>query len=229
MAYRTEATSLEGFVQQLAANILPHGYWFYVQGHIPEGKDPVAIDEKLVAKYGVNLSRQQRARRKLAGFANLHYLRLGRFWVLLATKGVHQFFADELVNIRDARRLPIQVGGYSVSVKRGGYLKKLDPAVPATVDGKLRVRVQISRETYREHKAHFLENVWRKRVEEVGRAFFNVPFEPYAPIRRQLLNLIRLVNAKRQCAGLSKVSTSVLRYRRRIVRPFEATIKIHTM
>lgn len=40
MKYRCEATSLEGFVQQLASNILPHGYWHNVTGRVPDGKDP---------------------------------------------------------------------------------------------------------------------------------------------------------------------------------------------
>ena len=69
MEYRYEAASVTGFVQQLACNYLPHGYWFYVTGSVPEGKDPAAIDRKLMEKYGVGLSRQQRARRKLAGLA----------------------------------------------------------------------------------------------------------------------------------------------------------------
>ena len=92
MQYRYETTSLVGFVQYLASNLLPHGYWFYVTGRVPEGKDPRAVDRKLIEKYAIGLSRQQRARRKLAGQANLHYIRLGRFWVLLATHGEHAFF-----------------------------------------------------------------------------------------------------------------------------------------
>src|SRR5436853_5780137 len=101
MEYRTEAKTLEGFVQQLAADYLPHGYWFYVRGHVPEGKDSRRVDENLVQKYGIAISRQQRARRKPAGRATLHYLRYGQFWVLLATKGEHRFFDEEAANIRD--------------------------------------------------------------------------------------------------------------------------------
>jgi hypothetical protein len=43
MEYRYEAMSVEGFVQMIASNYLPHGYWFYVTGQVPEGKDPSAI------------------------------------------------------------------------------------------------------------------------------------------------------------------------------------------
>jgi hypothetical protein len=221
MKYRCEATSLEGFVQLLAANYLPHGYWFYVTGRVPVGKDPRAVDEKLLSKYGIGLSRQQRARRKQAGFANVHYLRLGRLWVLVATHGHHSFFSEETDNVRDARRVPIQVGGYSLSVKRGQFLKKELAEDSPKPDGKYRVRVQISRERYRELQAYLLGIACHRTVENLAREFWIVPYEPYAPIRKQLLNLVRLVNEKRQGAGYSKISATVLRLRRRIVRPFE--------
>ena len=40
MVYRCEAASIEGFVQQLACNLVNKGYWFYVTGSIPAAKDP---------------------------------------------------------------------------------------------------------------------------------------------------------------------------------------------
>lgn len=221
MEYRYEATSVTGFVQQLACNYLPHGYWFYVTGIVPEGKDPRGVDRKLMEKYGVGISRQQRARRKLAGQANVHYLRHGRYWLLLATHGQHHFFEAEGASIRDARTHPIQFEGYSVSVKRGNFLRKEEGDEPPTPDGRRRVRVQIGRERYRELKAGLLDIARRRNAEELGWEFYNMPWEPYAPIRRQWLNLLRLVNETRQKAGLPKLLPSALRYRRRIVKPFE--------
>lgn len=73
--YRYEATTVSGFLQQLAVAYLAHGYRFYVTGKIPEGKDPVAVDRKLLAKYDVGISKWVRARRKRAGLANCQYLR----------------------------------------------------------------------------------------------------------------------------------------------------------
>jgi hypothetical protein len=219
MEYRCMATSLEGFVQQLASNILPHGYWFYVSGHVPEGKEPEAVDRKLIEKYGFGISRQQRARRKTSGLANLHYLRLERFWVLLGTHGHHPFFEAEAASIRDVRRIPIQVGGYSLSVKRGHFLKKEGEGEPI-VDGRMRVRVQICRERYRELCAYFGSIACHRSAENLARELWHIPFEPYAPVRRQLLNLLRLINTKRQSAGYSKVPSNVLRYHRDIVKPF---------
>lgn len=221
MEYRCETTSLEGFVQQLASNILPHGYWFYVRGQVPTGKDPGAVDAKLIGKYGIAISRQQRARRKLAGLANLHYLRYERQWVLLATHGQHKFFAEEGENIRDVRCVPLQVGGYSLSVKRGHFLHKSRADEPPTPDGRMRVRVQIARERYRDLRGYFLSIACHRSPENLSRELWCQPFEPYAPVRRQLLNILRLVNTKRQAAGYAKLPPTVLRYKRRIVKPFE--------
>src|SRR5207245_637365 len=88
---------------------------------------------------------------------------------------------------------------------------------------KMRVRVQIGRERYRELCAYVLSIACHRSTEDLARELWNVPFEPYAPVRRQLLNLLRLINTKRQSAGHSKVPRTVLRYRREIVRPFQET------
>jgi hypothetical protein len=220
-SYRCQATSVEGFVQALACNYLPHGYWFCVCGVIPEAKDPERVDQKLIDKYRIAVSRQGRVRRKQAGFANIHYLRYERFWVLLATHGVHEFFEREKTNLRDARKVPIQFKGYSISVKQGGRVRKADPDEPAVSDGRLRVRVQIGREAYRELKACFLEIATRRSAEVIGAEFHKIPFEPYAPVRQQMLNILRLVNRARQEAGLDRVDPHALRFRRHIVKPFE--------
>ena len=83
--YRCEATTLEGFVQQLAVGYVSRGYWFYVTGFIPAGKDPHAVDEKLISRYGLAISKWTRARRKQTGAASVQYLRFRRYFVLLAT------------------------------------------------------------------------------------------------------------------------------------------------
>jgi len=180
MEYRCETTSPTGFVQQLVSCYLPHGYWFYVSGCVPEHKDPRIVDEKLLAKYGINLSRSSRARRKLAGIANVHYLRHERFFVLLATHGHHPFYDEEAENIQDVRRVPIKFVGYSISVKKGGYRRKESPKSPAVRDDKWRVRVQIGRESYSDIKAHFLDIALRRTTEQLGRDLYCLPYEPYA-------------------------------------------------
>jgi hypothetical protein len=203
MQYRYEATSVEGFIQQLASNYLPHGYWFYVSGWLPEGKGPAAVDRKLTEKYGICISRQARARRKAAGSANLHYLRYDRFFVILATHGKHPFFAEEAANIRDIRKVPIKFAGHSITYKQGGFLRK-EGEEPAKLDQGWHSRVQIEREKYTQLKAYFLDFAAKRSVESLGLEIFNLPYEPYAPVRQQLLNLVRLINKRRHTAGLDR-------------------------
>jgi hypothetical protein len=200
--YRCTATSVSGFVQQLAVSFLVHRYWFYVAGHVPARKDPACVDQKLLERYGIAASRWAKARGRKAGQASLQYLRHGRFFLLLATHGHHEFFNAERAVLRDARRRPITFAGYAVSY-RGGH-----------------PHVRIERQEYRMLKEHFGKLALRRRPEELARELSALPFEPYAPVRRQLLVLLRLVNRMRKTAGLGPVETDCLRLRRRIQKPF---------
>jgi hypothetical protein len=59
-----------------------------------------------------------------------------------------------------------------------------------------------------------------RSAKSLAMEFYQLPFEPYAPIRRQMLNLLRAVNRKRKAAGFDLLPTEVLPLRRRIVKPF---------
>ena len=215
MRYRCETTSVEGLVQLLACNYLPHGYWFYVTGAIPMHKDVRQVDAKLIAKYGIDVLRTARARRKRSGRANMQYLRHDRFFVLLATRGTHLFFAEESACVRDARETPLQFAGYAVSYRRGN--RKRD----GTADNRWHSHVQIERGRYNELKAYFLEIAARRSADRLAREFYYLPFEPYAPVRRQLLSILRAVNRARRQAGFEPLPYDVLPLRRRVVKPFE--------
>jgi hypothetical protein len=200
--YQSEATSVEGFVQQLAVSYLGNGYWFYVTGEIPEGKDLARVDEKLIARYGIDRSKWARARRKRAGFANLQYIRFERFFVLLATHGVHPFFEEEAASIRDARKTPIRFRGYSISYRSG------------------HPHVRIERDEFKRLKAYFLDIALHRSADALGRELGSLPFEPYAPVRRQLLTVLRAVNRERKRAGFEPVPKTCFRFLRRVCRPF---------
>lgn len=70
-------------------------------------------------------------------------------------------------------------------------------------------------------KAYLVELALRRPADALVAELGMLPFEPYAPVRRQLLNLHRAVNRARKTAGLSEVPVECLRLRRRLVRPFE--------
>ncbi len=202
MEYRYEARSVEAFVQQLAVQYLPAGYRYYVSGWVPEGKDVRMVDEKLLAKYGIAVSKQARARRKLRGLANLHYLRHERFFVLIATRGAHEFRIFEADSIEDTARKPIVYRNYNVGF-RGGHGS-----------------VRIAHEEYARLRAYFEEVATKRSAEELAHELARVPYARYAPVRRQLLNLRAAVNALRRHRGLELVPVEALELGRRNIKVF---------
>ena len=201
-SYRCVATSVEGFVQQLAVSYVRNGYFFYVTGHIREGRDPREVDRKLIERYGIDVSKFTRARRKKAGQANVHYLRHERFFVLIATAGEHPFFAAEGGLVRDIRREPVVHDGYALSYRKG------------------QATVRIDRGTELNLKAYFEEVATRHSAASLSRQFRRLPFQPYAPVRRQLLAMLDGVNRLRRAAGLERVPVTSVRWKRWIVKPF---------
>ncbi len=205
--YRCEARSVAGFVQQLAVSYLKNKYFLYVRGEVPDDKDPRAVDEKLIFKYDIGLSKWSKRRRHLQGQAKLQYLRHDRTFLLLSTvpkDDSHPFFAEEgQESIKDARESPIHYFGYSVGY-RGGH-----------------AHVRISEGRYERLKAEFLDNALSSSVEELTRMFRSLPFEPFAPVRQQYRKLLWRVNEVRKASGLPRVPFEALRLKRRSIRPFE--------
>jgi len=208
MTYRCVATSVAGFVQQVAVAYVRQGYWFYVAGEIPPHKDPARVDAKLIARYGIDVSKWTRARRKRAGLANVQYLRYGQCYLLLATHGHHPFFELEGGQIKDVREHPIWFRGYSIGI---GH---------ARGTGEPHVSVRMDPEAYRQWKARLVDMAVHRTVEELVAEFRAIPFEPYAPVRDQLRGLLRAVNRRRKAAGLELVPCEALRSQRRSIKPF---------
>jgi hypothetical protein len=205
--YRCEATSVEGFVQQLAVGYLARGYSFYVAGSIPAEKEPANIDARIISKYGIAVSKFTRCRRNKEGFASLQYLRFGRFFVILARPGEHRFFTDE-PGVRNVRTHPIRFAGYSLSSGKGR-------------DGKWHASVRIEKTEFQFLKARFMSVALTGNYQDLVSRFTACGFVPYAPVRNQFRVLLRAVNGLRKEAGLDLIPISVLPRGRRVVRPFE--------
>lgn len=202
MEYRCEAVSIDGLVQQIAVSYLRHGYFYFVTGMLPEEKDPYALDSKLIDRYGIDANERERARRKLAGLANMQYIRSGRFFVLMCSEGRHPFREREAEVIKDARKSPILIPreacprskkktergpktfeGYAVSYRRGHWQKKSE-------EEKARYREERARgERPRRGER---DQAWHSRVEIERRT--------YRRLRAYFLNIA----AQRSVESLSK-------------------------
>ncbi|MEM6484206.1 MAG: hypothetical protein AAF662_04395 [Pseudomonadota bacterium] len=203
MNYRCVAASPEAYVKQIAASFLPHGYCFYVNGYVPErwADAPGELDRRLIAKFGVDLSKSARSRKKKDGVASVRYLRCGRTWILLSTHGDHLFFREHSV-VHHVERRPIHFAGYAIR----------------TVNG--RVRVTIERGAYRSLTDELLSLSTQVRYRNEGALAATIrrkaSFEPYAGVIEQHVRLIRRINRRRRSQGLSRLSLDGVRLRRRL-------------
>ena len=213
--YRCEATTVGGFVQQLAVAYVQHGYWFYVTGRIKPGKDPATIDQKLIAKYNVDISERERSDRKRRGLANMQYIRYENWFLLLSTHGHHAFKQQERKQIRDCRRHSVKFEGYSISYRRSPITPK------GGGDPKWHACVRIDNPTYKQLKSYFLDRAVRRSADSLAQDLARIPYARYAPVRRQLLTILRAANAARMRHNFDRVPTAALKLRRKITSPFE--------
>lgn len=203
--YPHRFTNINEFVQRIALDCVRYGYWYYVTGRIPEGREPEEIDAKLLKKYDIGVSRWVRARRKKAGRANVHYARHQDFFVMMASKGESRWFQEER-GIADIRRSPLVRAGYSISYKE------------CSATGRGHVAVRIHPDEYRALKAYFVGLASHRTAERLAEEFRCLPFEPYAGVRQQSWNILRAVNAARKRASFELVDPGVLRRKRRVYR-----------
>ena len=211
MRYRCVATSPEGLVQQVAVSYLRHGYWWYVSGRIPNGKDLHKVDQKLINKYDIDVTERQRSVRKSKGLANMQYIRYGRWFCMLVTAGNHRIKQQE--KIRDCRRHPIRFEGYSISYRRAG-------TTPRGGTPKWHACVRIDTTTYRQLKIWLDDRAKHRKATTLAQDINRIPFARYAPVRRQILNLHRSVNRTRKQSGFDTVPISSLNLKRKITQPF---------
>ena len=182
--YKHEATSLEGFIQQLAVSYLARGrYYYYVSGLVPKRLTPHHHDQRMLNKFDVARSKWSRyRRRKRKGpdgrpLANCQYIRFREFWILLCEDGYHDFFdihtkKDKRGNITeelfsDVREVAVKYGGYSI-----GYAKE-------------RLSVRLSGRAYQALKKYYLEQA-RCSVKALKWEFSHFPY-PAAVCSSRLL------------------------------------------
>ncbi len=236
--YRYIAANPDGFVRHLVTNIIRHGYRFYMTGEVKPGRDLEVFDDVMQQKFNYRMSRSERNRRKSAvgpdgnrlGLANVHYLRFERFWILIATPGIHPFFDahtkksrnGEIITryFRDVHRDPIFFQGYSIRYAEGDYLPRAkwkNPNRPEH-DTKRRVRVRIAESEYTTIKADFIERAksaaWSPEALEA--AVWNLPYLPFRPVREQLWKLVYWMNQARKRRGLPGMLNAKRCVRRKI-------------
>lgn len=170
-----------------------YGYVFYGCGTLPPRLEGSKADAMIGWKYGISVSRWVRCRRKKQGLANVVYLRHGRFFVIMATPGKHLFFEREQ-DIRDFRKQPLRVGGYSISLRNS------------------KVFVTVDHQEYRKVKDELLA-IALHNSKKLEAKFVAIPWLKYTPVRKQKAKIFKLVNQKRKQAGLQPLSIRCLSWK----------------
>ena len=214
-----------GFVNQLV-RLITKGYRFYVTGVVPKGKDPRALDAKLIEKYYLHLGRESeyarrkaRSRNKAKGIAGVAYVRYERFYIIIATKGErHRFFnskddpirpGESVIEWRTVNRdgglteYPVEVrirdleNGESC-IRFDGYRISKRPSADGS---SWHSHVRIDDEEYQTLKAYLVELAQHQTVSALKAELHRVQFEPYDPVYKQMKNIVRAMNRARKERG----------------------------
>jgi hypothetical protein len=229
MEARHRVGSIDGMVAILV-NLISKGYRYYFTGTVEDERNWFVRDCRMLEYYEADLPKWTRERRRRRGLANFRYLRFESWFIVLSTEGkAERFWQEDRKRVRDVRNTPIRFKGYSISYRHGGWKdRKLwaDPRVRER-DMKWHVRVQLDAETYEGLKAYFLNIATSRQADFVAREFMELSYQPYRPIREQVLATLRAVNRQRQLAGYQRIPFSVVRYTRRITKVFPAVACCH--
>lgn len=202
MSQQFVAGSVIGLVRHVGLYHVSRGYEFYLTGSVPERKReaPEEVDRSIVDKYRIAMSKYARHRQRRAGAAAVAYYRHGDFWVMLATRGKHRFFEDNAHAIKNLRRQPLVIGGYSIGIKGG------------------KLQVELAEKFYREIRGYLVNQALHRSAARLAQEFYELPVEPFGPVQKQLRQILREVNVERKAAGMAKVPGHVIPCRLRIVR-----------
>jgi len=213
--YRHHCETLEGFVQR-AVVLSQKGYRYFISGEVPQRKASEEVDEKLLAKYGLRLTRRQRTYRKSKGLPNGHYFRFERRWVVMATTRKLFLQVDPNERVRDLRESPLRVGGYSISLRADG-------AASRGGIRRLRASVRLEARTLRELEAVLADSHQRFGARDLESRIWHASnrWQVYAPVYRQFQGIVRRINEARAAAGLARIGSGCVRISRQSPRHFE--------
>lgn len=185
--------SWQGLLQQLVY-MVGRGYYFYHVVEYPMKKQAkwLSIDQKLIAKYEMGLSKFQRSRLKKKGYANFFFLRFEQIGFILHTLGEVKEGVQIDDHFYDIREKPmiINVGTVSFSIK---FVNKKGQSERV-------LYVSLEKGFYRGIKDHLAEIAKAKNKRQLIKEFEKINnFPAWAGVvaqKRRLLNYL-LAEAKK--------------------------------
>ena len=201
--------SWQYLLQQLVY-LIGRGYYYYHVGYIETGKADKAlkIDAKLIKKYNMDLSKDQRARRKKKKLVNFYYLRWHNIFVLLHTDGnldveIDDSFFDIRVKQTEANRLKVKVT----------ETMEFNIALQYKECSKRSVTVAFSNTTYKNLKAEIEELIQYRKVKQLENFFNNLRGLPaWQGVIKQEYKLLEEVYKMSKKYGLNTKKKNIIKY-----------------
>lgn len=131
-----------------------------------KGHKAFKIDNKIISKYNIDLSKDQRYRRKKKKLANFYYLRWQHQFIILMTDGaldieLDDVFYDIRIKQKEINRLKIKVSGgleFNVSLQ-------------CKDNGKKSVTVNLANNTFKLFKAEIEDYIQHKQIKQLEHFF----------------------------------------------------------
>ena len=214
--YRCEAKSVDAFLAQVV-RLVGTGHYFYFAGILKNGKDPRELDRKLIREWELDKPAWKREARRRGAAPNIHYLRFGSHYVLIATHGksrngdAHRFFLEYQGQVQDIRKNALHFCGYSIRY----------PVSKET--SRRRVFVRLDKGTFERLRGDLLTKsiLVRYREPDAFESFVRcLPLQWYKPVRQQLRVIIKEVNRARRHAALLPIRLLCVPTKMRVTEVF---------
>lgn len=201
--------SWQYLLQQLVY-IIGRGYYWYHVGYIKAGKEDKAlnIDAKIMKKYNIDLSKDQRYRRKKKKLVNFYYLRWQNVFIILHTDGKMDVELDD--NFFDIRVKQTEVNRLKVKVSEA---IEFNIALQYKDSSKRSVTVALSNATYKNFKAEIEDLIQHKQVNKLESFFANLRGLPaWQGVVKQEYALLEEVYKMAKKYGLNTKKNNRIKY-----------------
>ena len=215
-------SSIDAFLSQVV-RLAGRGYYFCFYNELKPGKDPEQLDRKLIERWELDKPYWKREKRRRGEAPSIWYLRYGRKYLLMATRGrsvergregePHPFFEEYDSVLFDIRKHALYFCGYSIRYPR------------SKTTGKHQAFVRLDKSTYEQLRETMCNKAARRQYrqrEAIEAEFSKLPWQRYGPVSEQLRRILKEVNRRRmRYHGVEPARASAINWRMRTVKIYE--------
>lgn len=201
--------SWQFFIQQVV-HLVGVGYYKYHIGYIPmdKGHKALKIDSKIINKYNIDLSKDQRYRRKKKKLANFYYLRWQHQFIILMSDGALDVqLDDEFFDIRNKQK---EINRLKVNVTEK---LRFNISLNIKENNKYGVTVNFDNYTYKNFKAEIEDYIQHRQVKQLEHFFKKMRGLPaWQGVIRQEYKLLEEVYKYAKKYNLNTKNKNLIKY-----------------